>query len=417
LFSHRTSIDFAKDIELNLDKSHGSYVYDDRTQSEFLDFFSFFASNGLGYSHPAYETAEFTQDILRYSKIKVSSGRIYTKYFSDFIEQFHDFAGAGVFEKYFFIHGGALAVENALKVAFDWKAKRVPASVDPTTFQVIGFKGAFHGTSGYMLSITGLPAAKVVNFPKLDWPRFEAPLLRGDDASLQKQTESHSLQEIEKYLCGAGKDRVAAILLEPIQCTAGDFSFSASYLAELKKLCREYRVALIFDEIQTGFGVTGNLWYWQELGVVPDILVFGKKAQVCGLAASADFSEAFSVPHRLNVTWDGHIVDVVRSKHLIHELQKSSIIQDVKRRGKWIADGLRKFPELKNVRNTGLLIAFDFENPAQRDAFYTNTYANKVLVNLAGDRTIRLRPNLYVSDSEIVDFIQRVGASLATGKN
>lgn len=413
MFSKRTSIDFAKDIELNLDKSHGSYLYDDRTQSEFLDFFSFFASNGLGYNHPAYETAEFVQDILRYSKLKVSSGRIYTKYFSDFIEQFHEFAGSGVFEKYFFIHGGALAVENALKVAFDWKAKRVPANVDPATFQVIGFNGAFHGTSGYMLSITGLPAAKVTNFPKFDWPRFVPPLLRGLNTVEQKEKEAFSLKEIEAYLCGAGKDRVAAILLEPIQCTGGDFGFSSSYLSELKKLCREYRVALIFDEIQTGFGVTGNLWYWQELGVSPDILVFGKKAQVCGIAASSDFSEgAFTVPHRLNVTWDGHIVDVVRSKHLILELQKSSIIADVKRRGKLIADGLRKNEVLKNVRNSGLLIAFDFDTAALRDEFYARTYAHKVLVNLAGDRTIRLRPNLYITDSEITDFIQRVSACL-----
>ena len=119
--AHRLFPDLVKNICLNPTKSKGSYLYDDETESYILDLYCFFATLPLGYNHPIFSSNEFKDELITFGGLKPSTGRILTKYIDDFVTEFHEYVSRGHFHKYFFIHGGGLAVENALKIAFDWK--------------------------------------------------------------------------------------------------------------------------------------------------------------------------------------------------------------------------------------------------------------------------------------------------------
>lgn len=402
-----TTVEFEKDIELNIEKSSGSYLFDDLSQSTYLDLFSYFASNTLGYSHPGYDTDSFKHDILKYAPIKISSGRIYLKYFDEFLQEFHTFCSAGIFSRYFFIHGGALAVENALKVAFDYKRRKY--ETNSNNLKVISFRKSFHGVSGYTLALSDLPPAKVRDFPMFNWKKVHSPTVRVDNTQTIASEEARADQEIRDYIKEVGSQNVAALVVEPIQCSGGDYTYRREFFMRIRLLCSEFDIPLVFDEIQTGFGVTGKLWYWQHLGIEPDILVFGKKAQVCGIAVTPAYADgAMTIPHRLNVTWDGHILDIVRARHLMKILKSERLIESASSKGKMLREGLLKNGSLKDVRGVGLLAAFDLPSQSDRDKFFRAAFEEKLLVNIAADQTIRLRPNLAITIEEIAVFHSKV---------
>ena len=132
---------------------------------------------------------------------------------------------------------------------------------------------------------------------------------------------------INKYIYVNGPKNIVAVIVEPIQCTSGDIYLDTEELLELRNLCRAQDICFIVDEIQTGFGVTGKMWYSDQIGMDPDVLVFGKKAQICGIVAKEKYNECITTPLRkLDVTFDGELIDAVRATYVLQSYEKYDLL-------------------------------------------------------------------------------------------
>src|SRR6478735_9271173 len=276
------------DLVLDLERSRGSVLVDARDGRRYLDMFTFFASSALGMNHPALADDEtFRAELAQAAANKPSNSDIYTVPMARFVETFARVLGDPALPHLFFIDGGGLAVENALKIAFDWKSRWNEAhGIDPALgTKVLHLEGAFHGRSGYTMSLTNTDPNKVAYFPKFDWPRIPSPMIRFPLAAHLADVEAREKASIAAAEAAFAKDphEIAAIIIEPIQSEGGDHHFRPEYFRELRRLADEHEALLIFDEIQTGLGGTGKWWAFQHHGVVPDILCFAKKMQVGGI--------------------------------------------------------------------------------------------------------------------------------------
>jgi L-lysine 6-transaminase len=398
---------------LDMDRSHSSYMIDKATGKEYLDFFTFFASSALGHNHPGLKEKEFYKRIGEMAIIKPSNSDLYTVEMAEFVETFARIAVPERLPHLFFIDGGALAVENALKAAFDWKVRKNFAKgyKEEKGHQVIHFKDAFHGRTGYTMSLTNTDPTKVNYYPKFAWPRIENPKIV---FPLEKHlnevvaAEKRAVAAIEKAIA-ANKDDIASIIIEPIQGEGGDNHFRAEFFKELRRIADQHEVILIFDEVQTGVGMTGKMWCHQHFGVEPDILAFGKKTQVCGIMASDRINEVdsvFKVPSRINSTWGGNLVDMYRAKRIFEIIDEENLVENAAKMGRLLLDGLadlgKRHPKLvSSTRGRGLFCAFDLPEAACRDALITACIKRGLLVLKCGMKTIRFRPPLNVAKAEI----------------
>ena len=279
------------DLVLDLERSRGAYLVDARTGRAYLDMFTFFASSALGMNHPALADDEaFRAELAAAALNKPSNSDVYTVPMARFVATFARVLGDPALPHLFFVDGGALAVENALKVAFDWKSRfnEVNGRDPRLGTKVLHLKGAFHGRSGYTMSLTNTDPNKVARFPKFDWPRIDAPYLRaGADI---EELEADSLRQARAAFEADPHD-IACFIAEPIQGEGGDRHMRPEFFAAMRELCDEFDALLIFDEVQTGCGITGTPWAYQQLGVRPDVVAFGKKTQVCGVMAGGRVDE------------------------------------------------------------------------------------------------------------------------------
>jgi L-lysine 6-transaminase len=410
---------------LDVEKSHGSWLYDEATGREYLDFFTFFASSALGYNHPALVEKDFLGTLGRLAVNKVSNSDLYTTAMAEFVETFAQIAVPKGLPNLFFISGGALAVENALKAAFDWKVKKNFARgyTEEKGQKVIHFREAFHGRTGYTMSMTNTDPTKTALFPKFSWPRIENPKII---FPLEKHldevvaAEKRAVETIEKAIAADGDD-IAAIIIEPIQGEGGDNHFRAEFFRELRRIADENEVMLILDEVQTGVGMTGKMWAHQNFGVEPDILAFGKKAQVCGIMASNRVNEVdsvFKVSSRINSTWGGNIVDMFRAKRVFEVIRDEGLVENAAKMGALLQERLRGLEKkydgfVRNARGLGLFCAFDLPDTGCRDAFITTVMKKGMISLKCGPHTVRFRPPLNVSSEEIEKGAEILDQALA----
>jgi L-lysine 6-transaminase len=293
-----------------------------------------------------------------------------------FAERFSNGPGKD-FSHFHFCCTGALAVESALKTAIDYKGSKKPI--------VISFKGNFHGVSCWGLATDRFPPhnLRLEGYPQVGWPKVA------------------DVEEAEEFVQLYGPDNIAAILVEPVQCTFGDRYFPGDFFTRLRQLCDGNDIPLIFDEIQTGFGVTGKMWYYQHLSIEPDIVAFGKKTQVSGMMAKEHLGAIIQNPMRkLELTWDGDLIDMVRCYYILEAYDRYNILANVNKRGDQLALELRD-TGLQNFRRLGLLAAFDLPSLELKKEFARICFENRLLVSPASFNCIRLRPNLNVSEEEI----------------
>jgi len=309
---------------LDLEKSCDVHLVDKLSGNTYLDFFTFFASSPLGLNHPKLNSAVVKKELADAAVNKPSNSDIYTTQMAEFVDAFSRVAMPAYMKHLFFISGGALAVENGLKVAFDWKVRKnfLKGYKEEKGQMVIHFKQAFHGRSGYTLSLTNTDPNKVLYFPKFDWPRITNPKitfpLENNIDQIIKDEET-ALSEIQKAIKN-NPDDIAVIIIEPIQCEGGDNYFRKEFFLKLREIADQNDIILMFDEVQTGFGMTGKFWA-SDYYVQPDIIAFGKKAQVCGIMVSDRVDEVedncFQKSSRINSTWGADLVDMVRSTHIL----------------------------------------------------------------------------------------------------
>src|SRR6266446_4553697 len=313
-------------IVVDLEKSRGCRLVDAVTGRELLDLYGFYGALPVGFNHPWFARLEVQAALLQAAGTKVATSDVLSVPYATFVATFSRVVGLAPLERYFFIEGGALAVENALKAAMDWKVrKNLAAGHDPGGTEILHFEHAFHGRSGYTLSLTNTEPRKTEYFAKFNWPRVPAPSInfalpepqRTNDAIARERRFEAQITE----LLETRAINIAAVIIEPIQGEGGDNHFRGEWLATLRQLCDKFDVLLIFDEVQCGVGVTGRNWCCEHFAVLPDLMSFGKKAQVCGVMAGPRIDEvtdnAFRLPSRLNSTWGGNFTDMVRSTHYL----------------------------------------------------------------------------------------------------
>ena len=406
---------------MDLEKSHGSWLRDAVSGEEYLDFFTCFASWPVGYNHPATLEPEFCSAIELTGRNKPASSDLYTTYMAEFVEAFATRVSPEGFNHHFWVSGGALAVENALKVAFDWKAQKVGVDLvnDGNDLVVLHFRQAFHGRSGYTLSVTNTVPDKIALFPKFDWPRVHNPAiefdLEGNVCNDIEASEAQTWAEIEAA-CEKYKGRVAAILVEPLQGEGGDNHFRTEFFQKLRGYADSEEALLVFDEVQTGFFGSGKPWYWQYHGVRPDVVAFGKKSQICGIYAGPRVDEVadnvFVRSSRINSTWGGNLVDMVRSTKFIEIIEEENLADNVAARGQQLVSGLRSIARdqghISNVRGQGSMVAFTLESPEQRDEYIRQMHARQLLVLASGEQAIRFRMSLVVTEAEIDQALERI---------
>jgi L-lysine 6-transaminase len=413
-------------LVFDLARSHGSWLVDARTGAEYLDAFTCFASWPVGYNHPGMAEPGFQAELLRAALCNPTNSDLYTREMAAFVETFATRVTPPGFPHHFWVSGGSLAVENALKVAFDWKARRLGRTRFDEPVEdlvVLHFRQAFHGRSGYALSLTNTVPDKIGLFPKFPWPRVHNPAIEFDLAGgIQNDVaaeEARSRAEIEAAFAQHG-DKVAAILIEPLQGEGGDNHFRTEFLRHLRRTADERDALLVFDEVQTGFFGSGKPWYWQHHGVAPDVVAFGKKSQVCGLYAGPRVDQVrdnvFQLPSRINSTWGGSLTDMVRSRRLIEIILGERLGESVLAQGKRLVDGLRALGRAEgaftNVRGIGSLCAFTMASTEERDALLKRLFEGRLMALKSGPRSIRFRLPLTISAAEVDQIVERVAGAL-----
>jgi len=419
----RTILADGLDLVFDYEKSHGSWLHDSRSGREYLDFLTFFGSNPIGYNHPRMKDAEFLRILNRVAQLKPSLSDLYTVEYAWFVDTLQRLAMPAHFKYAFFVEGGALAIENALKVAFDWKVRRNRAKGVPGEKgqQVIHFREAFHGRSGYTLSLTNTDPVKTDFFPKFPWPRIENPKLRFPvTAEVERDVaaaEQRAVEQMERAFAD-NPDDIAAIIIEPIQAEGGDNHFRPQFLQTIQRLAHEHACLFLVDEVQTGVGLTGRMWAHEHYGLTPDVLAFGKKTQVCGILAGPRVDEepqnVFKVGSRINSTWGGGLTDMVRFARFLEVIEEERLVENARVVGERLRKGLEDVQAesglMSNARGLGLMIAFDLPDGEKRALVHRKLSENGLLLLTCGPRSIRFRPalNLSAADADAaLDIVRR----------
>lgn len=412
-------------LVVDLKKSKGSTLVDAATGKSYLDFYTYFASLPLGHNHEAMFEPAFQKKLMRAAISNPANSDVYTVEYAEFVHSLQRVAQRDYLDHAFFVAGGGLAVENTLKAAFDWKTrKNLKAGVHAEYgMQVLHFKQAFHGRTGYTLSITNTSdPRKTMYFPKFDWPTIDNPKImfpmEGENLELTKAWECAASRQI-RSACEKHGPGIAALIIEPIQGEGGDNHFRNEFMRELRQLSDEFEFILIYDEVQTGVGLTGKFWAHEHFGpeARPDAISFGKKMQVCGMLAGPKFEEiddhVFNVSSRINSTWGGNLVDMVRSQQILDTIESENLVENARLRGETLLNALQELEKrndlVSQARGKGLMCAFDLPDGEMRDRVLESARNHGLLGLGCGDQSIRFRPALTITDAEItkgVDILE-----------
>jgi L-lysine 6-transaminase len=420
------------EMVVDLAKSHGSRIYDSLNDKWYLDFFTFFASNPVGINHPKIANEDFKERVFHAAVNKIANSDLYTTEMAEFVDTFARVAIPDYLPHAFFVEGGALGNENAMKAAFDWKVQKnfQKGYKDERGFLVAHFKHAFHGRTGYTMSLTNTDPIKVKWFPKFnEWPRITNPVVKfpltPEHIAEVEVLEAQAINELKQAFL-AHPDHISSIIIEPIQGEGGDNHFRPEFFQELRRLADENEAMLILDEVQTGVGMTGKMWAHQHL-IQPDMISFGKKMQVCGFLCSKRIEEiennVFHASSRLNSTWGGNIVDMIRAQRYLEIIEEEHLVANAATVGEHLLASLNglvgEFPALlDNARGRGLFCAIDFKTTALRDAARKRIFEHGVIILPCGDHSLRFRPALNITVEDIdegIGVIRNVVAELAKG--
>lgn len=413
------------DIVVDLDSGAGCRLRDLRDGTEYLDMTMFFSSAPLGHGHPGLREPDFEAALVRAGRFKPSNPDFATVEQARFAATFQRAVGDPELPLLFFIDGGTLAVENALKVAFDWKTKRnARAGFAVRGSRVLHLEWAFHGRSGYTLSLTNTEPSKIRDYPMFDWPRIPSPAVtpgpEWDEPELLAE-ERVALDAAESALRRYGRE-IAAFVYEPIQGEGGDRHLRPPFLRAMQELCHTNDVLTVADEVQTGGGLTGWAWAYQALGLHPDLVAFGKRLQVCGVMGGRRVSEigdnAFRETSRISSTWGGSLVDMVRATRILEVIERDELFGHANRMGEVLLTELRglaaEFPTmLRDPRGRGLMCAVTFRDPAVRDkAIALARERHRTLFLPSGSDSLRCRPPLSVRPDELIDAVAALRKTL-----
>ena len=411
-------------IVVDLEKSQGVRLCDKADGRTYIDFFQFFASLPIGINHPKILDPAFREHIGHVALNKPSNSDFYSQQMAEFVEAMDRYAIPETLPHMFLIEGGAMAIENALKAAFDWKVQKnfQRGATKETGTQVIHFKEAFHGRSGYTMSLTNTDPVKTKWYPKFNWPRITNPKVTFPlEQNLEAviEAEETAKREIKEAIRTHGND-IAALIIESIQGEGGDNHFRPEFFRFLREITAENEIIFISDEVQSGVGYTGKFWAVEHNGILPDMIVFGKKLQVCGMLASRvidDVDNVFKVPSRINSTWGGNLTDMVRATKYLQIMDEDNLIENAATVGEYLQSKIHALRDkyagkVTNSRGKGLMCAFDLPSPEVRSKFLSKVKENGVLIVGCGVRSVRFRPPLNLTRADVDEGLAIIDKTL-----
>jgi L-lysine 6-transaminase len=277
---------------------------------------------------------------------------------------------------------------------------------------VLHLTHAFHGRSGYTLSLTNTDPTKTDRFPTFGWPRIDTPSVTFPLAEHLGDVEAAEARSLAQARAAfeANPHDIACFIAEPIQGEGGDNHLRAEFLRAMQELCHANDALFVLDEVQTGVGLTGTPWAYQQLGLEPDIVAFGKKVQVGGIMAGRRIDDVpdnvFAVSSRINSTWGGGLVDMVRSRRLLEIMEADGLFDRAAKLGEVLQRNLRDLRDrhadlVSNVRGRGLMCALDLPDSALRDRVIKGLRDERVIVLGCGGRSVRFRPALSITEDEL----------------
>ena len=337
--------------------------------------------------------------------------------------------------RHFVVNTGAEAVENAIKSVL---LNRVMTSEDRDGGFIVSFEGAFHGRTLGSLAVTHRKKARL-GFPTFDWPHIPFPVeepgspketLRREERSLKqlwdllvsgrlpraeksKDTYRREMDTIDEFLADPRQDlhafveaqratltpdvvrrsrRVAAVLVEPIQGEGGVRLATARFMRKLRLLTRIYDVPLVFDEVQTGWGMTGRLWAHElfDLPCPPDVVTWAKKAQNGVLFVSEELATFFQEEKKFNTTWEGDSVGMVRLLAVLDKLDLDQVRRTSERARTGLDALTRDYGEIvKNVRGAGVMLGLDVMRADWSEALRDRAFRRGLILLPAGERGLR----------------------------
>ena len=443
------SLFFSLPVAFDPSESVGPYLgIADRDGSgepyRFLDMGALIATQAFGENDP--RVVEAIVDSLPFVTSRYAHSEYQTTLSLRLKAELNRIAPAGT-PRHFIVNTGAEAVENAIKSVL---LNRVKTSDEADGGFIVSFEGAFHGRTLGSLAVTHRKKARL-GFPTFDWPHILFPLdeprapkesARREERSLKqlwdllvsgrlpradksKDTFRRDMDALDEFLAQPGGDvnafvqaqraaltpdvvrrarRVAAVLVEPIQGEGGVRVPSARFMKKLRLLTRIYDVPLIFDEVQTGWGMSGRLWAHElfDLPSPPDVVTWAKKAQNGVLFVSEELATFFQEEKKFNTTWEGDSVGMVRLLALLDKLD----LEQVRRTGERAKAGLEALTReyraiLKNVRGVGVMLAFDVMRADWCDTLRDRAFRRGLILLPAGERVLRFYPRYDTEPSSI----------------
>ncbi|MDI6799385.1 MAG: acetylornithine transaminase [Actinomycetota bacterium] len=362
-------------LPILFERGEGSYLFDVEGK-RYIDFLSGLGVSSVGHSHPKVVSAIKAQA----EKLIHTSNLFYT---SPQIELAKKIVGLSFADKVFFANSGAEANEGAVKLARKYsKAKKGEGC-----YEIITALRSFHGRTMKMLAATGQP----------DKQRPFEPMPVG--------FKHIPLNEIET-LRSTISEKTCAIMLEPIQGEGGVYPCDKDYLKAIRRLCDESGLILIFDEVQTGIGRTGEMFAYEFYGIEPDIMTLAKGLggglPIGALLAKDEFSRAFS-PGDHGSTFGGNLLVCAAALAVLEVIDKEDLLTNCKNMSVKIMKRLEAMPKssgITEIRGTGLMIGIELASPGAKAAV-KSALSKGLIINAIGDRIIRFLPPLSIGEKEI----------------
>ncbi|MEX8033596.1 acetylornithine transaminase [Microbacterium sp. 20-116] len=367
-------------------RGEGAYVWDSEG-TKYLDFLAGIAVNALGHAHPVFVEAVSAQA----ATLAHVSNYFATPPQLAMAARLKRLAGTGESGRVYFGNSGAEANEAALKLA-----RLHGRGTDRT--RILTLKGGFHGRTMGALALTGKPSLQADFLPMV-------PGVEHIDATIDA-------------LEAAMDERVAALLVEPIQGEAGVVELPEGYLQAAREITARHGALLIVDEIQTGAGRTGAWFGFQHAGIVPDAITVAKGIgggfPIGALITFGAASDLF-FPGTHGSTFGGNALGTAVGGAVLEEIESAGLVENAARREIQLREGIAALgsPLVSGVRGRGLLLGIGLNSPVAK-AVVAAAQQHGLVVNAANDNSIRIAPPLTIQDAEVSAFLDLFGAALAT---
>ncbi|MEL7588527.1 MAG: aminotransferase class III-fold pyridoxal phosphate-dependent enzyme [Prolixibacteraceae bacterium] len=359
-------------FELDIVSANGCYVYDN-IGTEYLDMYCGHAVISVGHTHPYYvqKIEEQLKKIAFYSNTVINTLQTELAYKLGVLSGYTDYS-------VFFANSGAEANENALKLASFYNRRK----------KILSFVGAFHGRTAAAAMTTDIQGIR-------------APINSEENVFFAQ------MEDITKIKKELNTMAYSAVIIEGIQGVAGINIPSNEFLFELSHLCQETGTLLILDEVQPGYGRTGQFFAHQYANIKPDLITvakgIGNGFPMSGTLINPKFKAQIGM---LGSTFGGNHLACAAAIAVLDIIDRENLIENAANIGKYLMDTLKTFPQIDSVRGRGLMIGIEFNQPITqlRDKLL---YHKKIFTGVSGSNIIRLLPPLCLSISQVNVFLSR----------